>query len=113
MKDYWLVIDEETLSIEICFPDNKQNAVNACLATIHFDQQKQMLKRLREITADTVPFTMSYEYFKMEVDPYTIDCQFHMFGEPVEFYLITRIFRDALGEYLKEMDKLCKERFGK
>ena len=48
MKDYWLVIDEDSMFIEICFPDNRMNTVNACLATIHLEQQEQMLERLRE-----------------------------------------------------------------
>ena len=106
MKDYWLVINRETMSIEICFPDRMKNNINACLATIHGEQQEQMLKRLQEITEDTPPFTLSYEYFTMNVNPYYIMCDFHMFDEPISFYLYTDVIREALGEYLKEMKKL-------
>ena len=107
MKDYWLVIDPDCLSIEICFPDNLMNGINACLATISWDQQEQLLKRLQEITVDTAPFTLSYEYFTLTVSPFVIDYDFHMFEEPVSYYLYTRIFKNALAEYLDEMNKLC------
>ena len=110
MKDYWLVIDEDSMFIEICFSDNCMNTVNACLATLHGEQQEQMLERLREVTRDTPPFTLSYEYFTMDVEPFMINCSFHMFGEPVEFYLFTEIFVQALGDYLQEMEKLRRNR---
>lgn len=110
MKDYWLVIDEDSMFIEICFPDNHMNTVNACLATLHGEQQQRMLERLREVTKDTAPFALSYEYFTMDVDPYIIDCVFHMFGEPIKFFLFKRIFTEALGEYLEQMKKLHRSR---
>ena len=106
MKDYWLVINRETMSIEICFPDIMSNNINACLATIHGEQQEQMLKRLQEMTRETSPFTLSYEYFTMCVNPYYIMCDFHMFDESVQFMLFKDVFTEALGEYLKEMKKL-------
>lgn len=110
MKEYWLVINRENLSIEICFPDRKKYTVNACLATLHREQQVRMLERLREVTMDTPPFALSYEYFTMEVNPYAIHCTFRMFGDPVVFYLYTDIFTQALGDYLEEMEKLCLSR---
>ena len=110
IKDYWLVIDRDYFSIEICFPDRENYTVNACLTTLHREQQERMLERLREVTKDTPPFVLSYEYFKMEVNPYLIHCTFHMFGEPIVFYLFTDVFTQALGDYLKEMEKLCQGR---
>jgi hypothetical protein len=46
----------------------------------------------------------------MDVEPFMINCSFHMFGEPVEFYLFTEIFVQALGDYLQEMEKLHRNR---
>lgn len=106
MKDYWLVIDPMNLSIEICFPEWKMGAINSCLATIHGSQQEEMLRRLREVKSDTPPFTLSYEYFTMEVHPHAILCEFHMFEEPVKFFLWTKVFVEALGEYREELKKL-------
>lgn len=106
MKDYWLVINEDSMSVEICFPDREMYNVNACLATIQGQQQEQLLERLRQVTRGTPPFTLSYEYFTMEVKPGIINCVFHMFGEPVRFMLFTDDFTQALGEYLEAVKKL-------
>lgn len=106
MKDYWLAINRERMTVEICFPDRMMYTINACLATIHRGQQEEMLRRLREITKETPPFTLDYEYFTMNVNPWYILCDFHMFGEPVRFDLYTDVFTCALGEYLHEMKKL-------
>ena len=106
MKDYWLVIDYERMTVDICFCDTMMYNINACLATINGWQQEQMLLRLLEVKADTPPFTLAYEYFTMEVNPYHIMCDFHMFEEPIRFYLYTDIFKEALEEYLKEIKKL-------
>ena len=106
MKDYWLVTNEDTASVEICFPDRERNTVNACLATLHFIQQEEMLKRLQAVTKDTAPFVLTYEYFTMDVRPYCILCSFHMFEEPVKFYLDTDVFAAALEEYFAEMGNL-------
>lgn len=110
MKDYWLVINEETMTIEICFPERMMYNINACLATINLDQQEQMLNRLREVTRDTPPFTLSYEYFTMKVQPFAIECEFYMFDDTVSFYLWTDVFKEALREYLEEMNKLRRRR---
>ena len=106
MKDYWLVINMETLFVEICFPDRMMNNINACLATLQQSQQEQLLERLQQVTRNTPPFTLSYEYFRMEVHPFYILCNFYMFGDPIRFDLYTDVFREALGEYLREMRKL-------
>ena len=110
MKDYWLVINPDSMSIEICFPNYKMNGINACLATLHLEQQEQLLKRLLEITRDTPPFTLSYEYFSLEIDPYNITYTFHMYHEEVRYFLFTGIFTEALGEYLVEMKKLIQSK---
>lgn len=106
MKDYWLVIDWERKTVEICFPDRENYTINACLATISREQQEQMLLRLQEITKDSPSFTLSYEYFTMEVNPWCIMCDFHMFDESIRFMLFTDVFTKALEEYLTEMEKL-------
>lgn len=67
---------------------------------------EQILGRLQELTKETPPFTLIYEYFTMEVNPYYIMCDFHMFEEPIRFNLYTDIFAEALGEYLTETKKL-------
>ena len=41
MEDYWLVINEENMSIEICFPDRESYNINACLTTINRCQQSR------------------------------------------------------------------------
>ena len=106
MEDYWLVIDHENLSIEICFPNRKRHSINACLATISLEEQAQLLKRLQQITRDTPPFTLTYEYFKLSVNPYITNYDFYMFDEPVSYFLCTETFTNALAEYLEEMKKL-------
>ena len=108
VKGYWLVPDEDTVSVEICFPDREMNTVNACLATLHFTQQEEMLKKLQAVTKDTAPFVLTYEYFTMDVYPHFIFCSFHMFEEPVEFYLDREAFAAALEEYFAEMGNLCR-----
>ena len=106
MKEYWLVIDYERMTVEICFRNRMMYNINACLATLNGWQEEQMLQRLLEVKVDTPPFTLAYEYFTMEVNPYNIMCDFHMFEEPIRFYLYTDIFTEALGEYLEEIKKL-------
>ena len=44
MKDYWLVIDPETMHIEICFPDREKYNINACLATINRSEIERILE---------------------------------------------------------------------
>ena len=110
MKDYWLVIDYERMTVEICFCEEMMYNINACLATINGWQQEEMLQRLLEVKVDTPPFKLAYEYFTMEVDPYNIMCEFHMFDEPIQFFLYTRVFKEALAEYLEEIKKLFQHK---
>ena len=110
MKDYWFLIDYETMTIEICFPDRMGNNINACLATISEKEIRRMLEILQEIDRNSKPVRLGYEYFTMDIDCGWIDCVFHMFDEPVRFFLYTEIFREALAEYLVTLDELMKSR---
>ena len=112
MKDYWLVIDEESKNIEICFPDNKMNLINALMATMNAEQLTELKDKLDKTTANTEPFVINYEYGSLNVDPYNIDVQFTMFDDETSCYLYTRIFREALNEYLQELNKLFDESKG-
>lgn len=110
MKDYWLVVSYLDKMIEICFPDNEMNNINACLATISEQEMYRILEILLGIDENTNPFRLGYEYFTMEISYYIIDCEFHMFDEPIQFYLYTRVFKEALAEYLVKLDELKKIR---
>lgn len=112
MKDYWLVIDEESKSIEICFPEDNMNLINALMATMNSDQLIELKNKLDKTTTNTEPFVINYEYGSLKVDPYNIDVQFTMFDDETSCFLYTRVFREALNEYLQELNKLFDESKG-
>lgn len=109
MKDYWLVIDEESKSIEICFPNNKMNLINSLMATLDINQLIELKEKLDKTDLNTKPYVVNYEYGFLEVDPYNIKVHFTMFDDETKYFLFTSIYRDALTEYLQELEKLCSE----
>ena len=108
LKEYWLVVDYVNKMIEICFCNRKMYTINACLATISGSEIRRMLEVLQGIDQESKSVRLEYEYFTMDVGYWNIQCVFHMFDEPVQFYLFTEVFREALAEYLVKMDELKK-----
>lgn len=106
MKGYWLCINRIDRIVEISFPDAEMFTINSCLATISRKEEEQLLKRLQEVTMDTAPFTLTYEYFSLDIGPVNIVFNFHMFDKPIIGYLYTEVFTAALEEYLDAKDKL-------
>ena len=108
MKDYWLVINQIDKTIEICFPDNKMNSINACLATISLQDKEKLLEILKQINRNTKEFSLTYEYFTLQISPENIIYELHMFHESVRYFLYTKDLTNALEEYLREYQKLIK-----
>jgi hypothetical protein len=108
MKDYWLVIDPETMHIEICFPDCEMYNINACLATINGSEIERILEILKGLKPGTEKFRLTYEYFTLDIDYYNIEFSFHMFEDVVSHYLYTQVMIPALTEYLHEYEKLAR-----
>ena len=108
MKDYWLVINEIDQTIEICFPDNKMNSINACLATISLQEIEKLLEILNRIAENPEDVSLTYEYFTMQINPENIVYTLHMFHKPIKYFLYTKDLRNALADYLTAYRKLMK-----
>lgn len=106
MKDYWLVINYLDQTIEICFPDNKMNLINACLATISLREQEKLLDILKAVHPQSEPLCLEYEYFTLRVTFENIIVVYRMFDPPSRYFLYTKDLIPALGEYLVEYKKM-------
>ena len=106
MKDYWLVIDPYSKTIEICFPDAKKNTINACLATIGRKEIEHILEILKEVRQTQIPARLSFEYFTLDIHYFSIRFSFFMFDPAINYFLYTSVMVDALAEYLDELAKL-------
>lgn len=96
--------------IEICFPDNKMNTINACFATVSEQEMYRLLEILQGMDENADPFRLTYPYFTMDISCCSIGYVFHMYTEPIQYYLYTDDFKKSLADYLVTLDKLKKDR---
>lgn len=61
MEDYWLVINEENKSIEICFPDRESYLINTLMATFNHQQLLNLKNKLDSTDKNTAPYDLKYE----------------------------------------------------